>query len=41
MTADLQAVSELIRLNEAALLDHWNGTIDGADLIERLIALPP
>jgi len=38
--SDRQAVFEWITLNEAALLDHWNGLIDGGDLIERLRPLP-
>jgi hypothetical protein len=38
--ADLDAVSRWIRLNEAALIDHWNGLIDGGDLVERLRPLP-
>jgi hypothetical protein len=38
--ADLDAVGRWIRLNEAALIEHWNGEIDGADLIERLRPLP-
>jgi hypothetical protein len=38
--ADLAAVSRWIRLNEVALIDHWNGIIDGGDLIERLRSLP-
>jgi hypothetical protein len=29
-----------IAVNEAALIDHWNGVIDGGDLIERLRPLP-
>jgi hypothetical protein len=27
-------------MNEAALIDHWNGMIDGGDLVEGLRALP-
>ena len=38
--ADLAAVIRWIRLNEAALIDHWDGLIDGGDLIERLVPLP-
>jgi hypothetical protein len=34
--ADLDAVGRWIRLNEAALIEHCNGEIDGGDLIERL-----
>ena len=29
-----------IAMNEQALIDHWNGVIDGGDLIERLCPLP-
>ena len=29
-----------IAMNEQALIDHWNGVIDGGDLIERLRPLP-
>jgi hypothetical protein len=38
--SDRQAVFQWIALNEAALIDHWNGVIDGGDLIERLRPLP-
>jgi hypothetical protein len=38
--ADLRAVSQWIALNEAAILDHWNGLIDGAQLVQRLQPLP-
>jgi len=38
--ADRQAVFQWIVINEAALIDHWNGVIDGGDLIERLRLLP-
>jgi hypothetical protein len=34
--SDRQAVFQWIALNEAALIEHWNGAIDGDDLIERL-----
>ena len=37
---DEAAVFRWIALNEQALLDHWNGRIDGGDLIERLCPLP-
>jgi len=39
--SDRQAIFQWIAMNEAALLDHWNGEIDGGDLIERLRPLPP
>jgi hypothetical protein len=39
--ADLQAVSEWIRLNEAALVAHWNYQISGIELGRRLQRLPP
>jgi len=38
---DQAAVFRWILLNEQVLLDHWNGAIDGGDLIERLRPLPP
>src|SRR5215469_2665502 len=38
--ADRQAIFQWIAMNEAALLEHWNGVIDGGDLIERLRPLP-
>jgi hypothetical protein len=38
--ADLRAVSRWIALNEAAILDRWNGLIDGAQLVQRLQPLP-
>jgi hypothetical protein len=38
--ADREAVFRWIGLNKAALLEHWNGLIDGGDLIERLQPLP-
>jgi hypothetical protein len=39
-TADLQAVSEWIRLNEAALVAYWDYQISTAALIQRLQRLP-
>jgi hypothetical protein len=39
--ADLALVSEWIRLNEAALVAHWDYQIDSGDLIQRLVKLPP
>ena len=38
--ADLRAVSQWIALNEAAILEHWDGLIDGAQLVHRLQPLP-
>ena len=38
--ADLQAVSEWIRLNEAALVAYWDYQISTARLIRRLQRLP-
>jgi hypothetical protein len=38
--ADREALFRWIELNKAALLEHWNGLIDGGDLIERLKPLP-
>jgi hypothetical protein len=34
--ADVQAVSEWLRLNEAALVDYWDGRIYTDELIQRL-----
>ena|SRR5271166_5529681 len=34
--ADMQAVSDWIRLNEAPLVDYWNGRIYTDELIQRL-----
>ncbi|HEX3520609.1 MAG TPA: hypothetical protein VHT52_00790 [Stellaceae bacterium] len=39
--ADLQAVSEWIRRNEAVLLAYWDSQIDTAELIQRLRPLSP
>jgi hypothetical protein len=39
--ADLQGVSEWIRLNEAALVADWDCQIDAAQLIERFRPLSP
>jgi hypothetical protein len=38
--ADLDLVSRWLRLNEAAVLDHWNALIDGVELARRLRRLP-
>ena len=38
--ADMQGVSEWIRLNEAALVDYWDGRIYTDELIQRLQRLP-
>jgi hypothetical protein len=38
---DLQAVSDWIRLNEAALVAYWDQQIDTAELIQRLHPLSP
>jgi hypothetical protein len=35
-SADMQAVSNWIRLNKAALVDYWDGRIYTAELIQRL-----
>ena len=37
---NMQAVSEWIRLNEAALVDYWDGRIYTDELIQRLQRLP-
>src|SRR5258706_10146014 len=39
-TADLRAVSDWIRLNEASIIDHWNGLTDGVQLGRQLRPLP-
>jgi hypothetical protein len=39
--ADMQAVSEWIRLNEAALVDYWDSRIYTDELIQRLQPLSP
>jgi hypothetical protein len=39
-SADLQAVSEWLRLNEAALVAHWDGQISGVELGRPLQRLP-
>jgi hypothetical protein len=38
--ADLDLVSRWLKLNEAAVLDHWNALIDGVELARRLRRLP-
>ena len=38
--ADMQVVSDWIRLNEAALVDYWDGQIYTDELIQRLQRLP-
>jgi hypothetical protein len=37
---DLQVVSQWIALNETAILSHWNGLTDGAELAQQLRGLP-
>jgi len=39
--ADLRAVAQWIALNEAAILDHWNGLTDGVQLGRQLQPLSP
>jgi hypothetical protein len=39
--ADLRAVSQWIALNQAAIIDHWNGVTDGVQLGQELRRLPP
>jgi hypothetical protein len=39
--ADLRAVTQWIALNERAILDHWNGLTDGAQLGQRLQPISP
>ncbi len=38
--ADLRAVAAWIALNETAILDHWVGSTDGAQLARQLRRLP-
>jgi hypothetical protein len=38
--ADLRAVTDWVRLNEAALVAHWDGQISGIELGRRLQRLP-
>ena len=40
-TADLRAVGQWIALNEAAILDHWNGLTSGPQLGRQLQPLAP
>ena len=35
-SADQRVVSDWIKLNEAAILDYWNGVIDTSELLGRL-----
>jgi len=35
-TSDLALVQHWLRLNEAALVDYWDGSIDTGELLERL-----
>ena len=37
---DMQAVDRWITLNETAIIDHWNGLTDGAELARQLRRLP-
>ncbi|HEY1932604.1 MAG TPA: hypothetical protein VGG99_11370 [Acetobacteraceae bacterium] len=39
--ADLEQISRWITLNEAALMDLWNGAIDGVEFAGRLRRLDP
>jgi hypothetical protein len=34
--ADQRAVSDWVQLNEAAIVDYWNGAIDTGELLGRL-----
>jgi hypothetical protein len=38
--ADLQAVSVWIRLNQAMILDYWEGRISTVELLRQLQKLP-
>ena len=39
-SADMAALSAWLRLNEAALVAHWDGQISGVELARRLQRLP-
>ena len=39
-SADQQVVFRWVALNEAALVDYWEGRIDTAELLQRLRRLP-
>jgi hypothetical protein len=39
--AEMQAISDWIRLNEAVLVAYWDSQIDTAELIQRLRPLSP
>jgi len=39
-SADLRAIAQWAALNEAAILDHWNGLTDGVQLGQQLLRLP-
>jgi hypothetical protein len=39
--SDVQVVSDWIRLNEAAIVDYWDGAIDTGELLQRLQPLSP
>ncbi|HTT78526.1 MAG TPA: hypothetical protein VMF86_02500 [Stellaceae bacterium] len=39
--ADQRAVFDWIALNEATIIAYWTGSIDTAELIQRLKPLPP
>jgi hypothetical protein len=39
--ADLRLVSDWIRLNEPAILDHWEGRISAIEFGRRMQRLPP
>ena len=39
-SADLQVVSDWLRLNQDALVAHWDGQISGVELGRRLQKLP-
>lgn len=38
--ADLRALSQWIAVNQAAIIDHWNGLTDGVQLGQQLRRLP-
>jgi hypothetical protein len=39
--ADLRAVSDWVRLNEAVIVDYWEGTIGTGELIRQLRPIAP
>jgi len=40
MTADFAAVGRWIDLNQAVIVDYWDGSIDIDEVLQRLARLP-